>query len=723
MSFSINNILVETASNTTVFEIQSGQISGIDGGTGATGPTGTNFVFQNNPPINETILENTYLDNKYNLYGNSDSGFPQLLNLPSYYTGNIINVSDETEFNNALASASDYDIILIEQNLVLTGLKTINKKLKIIGSSPDISITFSSSTNIFTITSSEVWITELTFNNPNLASNANILGFTNANAILNFVTNCIFNTNEFAIITANSLIQITNNEFRFIGSPPDSHRYIFLTGCTGTCYINNNLFVGSSDVLPYVTRCVALTGVALSYLNGKIVISGNTSENSCQQFFISDISLVGSNVSFYFSNNIIKCFTGYIIFFTSLVLSGIKEIFIYNNTEILTDDSPGSKGIIALDGPVGTINFNTNIYSAKNTVPELRATFTDLANPLAEQPRVIAYATTQFNPTQTYNIILPLLTNIIGPQVPVYLGSGAGEINQNIEAIAIGINAGKINQFSRSISIGFEAGNQFQGTNSVAIGSQAGQISQGVFSVAMGTNAGENNQSGGGIAIGYNSGKNSQGTSAVAIGFSAGSLNQGTQSIAIGYEAGQSNQHNNSVIINAGTSVLNSNGSSRLFINPIRNDNARTQALCYDTTTSEITYSTSGTKTFVINHPNDENKYLVHACLEGSEAGVYYRGNGEIINNNECQIELPNYTNNLANNWTVNLTLRGNNWNSDAKPLRVSDVIDCKFKVYGENGSKFYWTVYGERENIQVEVDKLEYRLFGDGPYKYLQKI
>jgi len=38
-------------------------------------------------------------------------------------------------------------------------------------------------------------------------------------------------------------------------------------------------------------------------------------------------------------------------------------------------------------------------------------------------------------------------------------------------------------------------------------------------------------------------------------------------------------------------------------------------------------------KTFIINHPLDDSKYLVHACLEGPEAGIYYRGDGEITNN------------------------------------------------------------------------------------------
>jgi hypothetical protein len=44
----------------------------------------------------------------------------------------------------------------------------------------------------------------------------------------------------------------------------------------------------------------------------------------------------------------------------------------------------------------------------------------------------------------------------------------------------------------------------------------------------------------------------------------------------------------------------------------------------YDNTTKQFVQSTS--KTFVIDHPVDPERYLVHACLEGPEAGIYYRG-------------------------------------------------------------------------------------------------
>ena len=63
------------------------------------------------------------------------------------------------------------------------------------------------------------------------------------------------------------------------------------------------------------------------------------------------------------------------------------------------------------------------------------------------------------------------------------------------------------------------------------------------------------------------------------------------------------------------------------------------------------------TKIFVIDHPTKKENYLVHACLEGPEAGVYYRGIGKIINNNYAIIELPDYWDGLIDPETITVTL------------------------------------------------------------------
>jgi len=114
---------------------------------------------------------------------------------------------------------------------------------------------------------------------------------------------------------------------------------------------------------------------------------------------------------------------------------------------------------------------------------------------------------------------------------------------------------------------------------------------------------------------------------------------------------------------------------------------------------------------------------LVHGCLEGPEAGVYYRGEG-IINKEHTEIEitLPEYVRKLANNFTVHITSHSNKI-----LLSCSKVINNKFKVEKYEFCKnineeveFSWIVYGKRYSIEVEPLKDDVKIKGDGPYKYV---
>ena len=128
----------------------------------------------------------------------------------------------------------------------------------------------------------------------------------------------------------------------------------------------------------------------------------------------------------------------------------------------------------------------------------------------------------------------------------------------------------------------------------------------------------------------------------------------------------------------------------------------------------------TGSKTFVIDHPYDKNKYLVHACLEGPESGVYYRGEGNITNNNSTTIELPYYVNKLASNFTINITpIYDDNAHEDIT-LKCSRVLNNTFIVYGKNCS-FFWHVFGKRLQLEVEPYKNNINVKGDGPYTWIQ--
>ena len=145
------------------------------------------------------------------------------------------------------------------------------------------------------------------------------------------------------------------------------------------------------------------------------------------------------------------------------------------------------------------------------------------------------------------------------------------------------------------------------------------------------------------------------------------------------------------------------------------------QILYYNTTSKEIT---SGVKTFVIDHPTDTEKYLVHACLEGPEAGVYYRGIGEIANGHRSTIiELPEYVESIATDFTVQITRIVDFDEEDMDEmnieLRTSLVKNNRFKVFG-GSCRFFWHVYGKRRSILVEPYKKDVNIRGDGPYKWI---
>jgi hypothetical protein len=105
-----------------------------------------------------------------------------------------------------------------------------------------------------------------------------------------------------------------------------------------------------------------------------------------------------------------------------------------------------------------------------------------------------------------------------------------------------------------------------------------------------------------------------------------------------------------------------------------------------------------GTKKFDIPHPTKENYRLAHACIEGPENGVYYRG--RLIDTNV--IQLPEYWKGLvdAETITINITPIGS-----YQELFV-EKIEWGSKVIIKNnaGSSIHchYTISGER----IDVDK-----------------
>ena len=303
----------------------------------------------------------------------------------------------------------------------------------------------------------------------------------------------------------------------------------------------------------------------------------------------------------------------------------------------------------------------------------------------------------------------------------IAIGNFAGKINQgNVigNSVAIGISSGENNQKNEAVAIGNAAGQSNQGANCVAIGYNAGNTGQGDNAVSIGNFAGRINQQTEAVAIGNSAGQNFQGEQSIAIGELAGQTSQGIASIAIGLQAGKSNQHDNSIILNSQGAELNSTRSNAFYVAPLNDtlEAGATGVMIYNNDTKEITYSTA--KTFVINHPRATDKYLVHSCLEGPEAGIYYRGKAE-IENEYVEVSLPDYVASFGFDFTIQLTNIYKNGCNNTRVLSCSEVDDGKFKVYGEPGP-FYWLVHASRGYINVEPMKADVEVKGDGPYKYI---
>ena len=202
-------------------------------------------------------------------------------------------------------------------------------------------------------------------------------------------------------------------------------------------------------------------------------------------------------------------------------------------------------------------------------------------------------------------------------------------------------------------------------------------------------------------------------------------------SIVIGYQTDLTNQATNSIILNASGSALTCGiTNSSFYVNPIRVADSgfpNGNLLLYNSTAKEVYYSSANTsvynKTFVIEHPIYDDKYLIHACLEGPEVGVYYRGESKIENDKYIEIELPEYVYNIATDFTIQLTPIREYEDEDEiiKIYQASRIKNNKFRVYGRNGG-FYWHVYGKRNNLETEPYKFEYKLDSVGPYTWLSK-
>ena len=344
------------------------------------------YIITNTPPFNSvTDITKSKGDVYYDTTSSSIYGFqppfrdePAERTLPTY-SGTIHNVANEIQLIDALANLSDSDTINLIGSITLSSSKTITKRIKLTSDNGQRTLSFSSSTNILNFTNNDTLVQGLYFNNTNTNSSATCLSFTSTTSLSNYVQNCTFYTNEFAITTSNAQIQITDCYFYWTGTG-DSHRYVALYKNTGSTIIARNTFQGNPT---FNTACLFISGISgSSFINGSFVFKNNSTLDQfpVQRLCISDMAFgVNDNVKFWIHDNNIQSSSGFMIFYNTIPMTGVHSIIAYNNTETLGGTATGSKGIIACDNISATtlpgISGKPYITTFNNTQPALRADY------------------------------------------------------------------------------------------------------------------------------------------------------------------------------------------------------------------------------------------------------------------------------------------------------------------------------------------------------------
>ncbi|MER7131308.1 fibronectin type III domain-containing protein [Streptosporangium saharense] len=130
--------------------------------------------------------------------------------------------------------------------------------------------------------------------------------------------------------------------------------------------------------------------------------------------------------------------------------------------------------------------------------------------------------------------------------------------------------------------------------------------------------------------------------------------------------------------------------------------------------------STNGVvKTFIIPHPQDADRYLVHATTESPHNGVEYWGVAMLDEGGCAAVELPGYFEALvaAEGRAVLLTCH-----DDPGAVAASYPYDGRFTITGPAGRRVSWLVKAIRKDVPpllVEPCRDEVLVRGDGPYRY----
>jgi hypothetical protein len=128
----------------------------------------------------------------------------------------------------------------------------------------------------------------------------------------------------------------------------------------------------------------------------------------------------------------------------------------------------------------------------------------------------------------------------------------------------------------------------------------------------------------------------------------------------------------------------------------------------------------TGPKSFIIQHPLFQNKYLIHGCIESNQTDVYYRGINETDKDCVSNVILPEYLSKLSDYLDNSVILITAIYPSFCN-LFYKKLENNVFQVISDiPNQSFSWLVLTKRNDCDFDVEpEKNIRISGEGPYLY----
>lgn len=125
-------------------------------------------------------------------------------------------------------------------------------------------------------------------------------------------------------------------------------------------------------------------------------------------------------------------------------------------------------------------------------------------------------------------------------------------------------------------------------------------------------------------------------------------------------------------------------------------------------------------KSFIIDHPSDPDRYLIHACTESPHSGVEYWGETTLDEQGRATVRLPDYFEALTREDGRAVVV--NTCSDEIRNASATYPTDGQFTIHGGPDLRVTWMVKAIRADAKemlVEPLKTQIDVRGDGPYRY----